>query len=583
MTEIRRKRRRRKRRFQHEDFVPTIDPVAVRAWLNSLVARWTVPAICLFLVVALMLVYGQLLTHEFINLGDRMTVEENPVVTSGLKASSISHVFFHIDEEGCGFYAPITMISHMADWQLHNGFYDHWAGGHLLTNLLLHGATVLMLFLTLRVITGAIWRSAFVATLFAIHPLQVESVSWVSERNDVLCGFFLMLTVSAYVRYVYRPWSLLRYLTVVVLFVLGLLSKPALAGLPFVLMLLDYWPLSRYTQPVAANDAGPYWQRNPTVFLRLLGEKIPLFGISFVAYVLTLVAQRKIVNSLDVFSFAHKIHNALVSYVTYVGRTFHPVGLTVFYPQSADSKLFLEVFLALFILVVVTAAVFFLRKNRPYLLVGWFWYLGMLAPAIGWGEGGLYAGADRFVYLPPIGLSFMIAWGAWDLSPLLPRRAWIAGTAMVVSTALMMKMAHIQCRYWYDGESLWNHALECTKDNYIAHNNLGIALVEKGSMDEGIASHEKALDLRPDYAEAHDDLGNALMQKGSLDEAIAHYQKALDIRPNFPEAYIDISTALVASGRLDDAIASYKKALEIRPDYAKANYNLGNVYIQKQD
>ena len=583
MSRIPRKRKRVIRRTYHEEEIPYVDTVAVKGQLTSFLARCTVPGICLFLVVAMAMVFAQVLDHEFIDLGDKAAVYENPVVTSvtsGLKPGIIPYIFTHSDS---GFYTPLTMISHMVDWRLNNQLDDRSASGHHLMNLLLHGTTVILLFLTLRVVTGAIWRSAFVATLFAIHPLQVESVAWVTERNDVLCGLFFILAIGAYVRYVYRPWSIVRYLVVMALFILGLLSKPAMAALPFVLLLLDYWPLSRYTQPVLANEGGASRRDFPSVFLRLLKEKIPFFLLSFLACLETHHAQGKIKTSLDTIRFPSQINNALVACIGYICRTFYPRGLTVFYPQAPEPKAFFAVCFTLVLLAAISAVVFMLRGKCPYLPTGWFWFLGVLAPAIAWGSGGVYAGADRYAYLALPGLYFIIAWGGWDLCGLLPGRAWIAGAAMAVTVAAMIAHARTQCSHWQDGESLWTHALESTTDNYVAYDNLGKALVEKGRMDDGIDCYRKALNIRPNYAEAHDDLGVALLQEGNLDDAITHYKKALEIRPAYAEACIDLGEALVEKGRPDDAISYYEKALEIRPDYADAHYNLGMAFIQKGD
>ena len=587
MRETRRRRRRLRRRRYHEDVIPRVDPVAVKARLSASMARWTVPGICLFLVAAVALVYGQVLDHHFIDLGDKTTVYGNPLVTSvtsGLRPSVIRQIFRHVDHDTCGFYTPLTMISHMVDWRLYNQLDDKSASGHHLMNVLLHGATAILLFLTLRLITGAIWRSAFTAALFAIHPLQVESVAWVAERGNVLCGLFFILAIGAYVRYVYRPWSLMRYFVVLALFIAGLLSQPAMVALPFVLLLLDYWPLSRYTRPVFSNKDGAYRRNFAIVFFRLLTEKIPFFAISLLAYLATLHAQKKIDSSLDTLSLPSKINNALVSCFTYIGRTFYPRSLTVFYPKFAEPRHLFEMRFAFIMLAFISMVAFVLRKKRPYLIVGWFWFLGMLAPAIGWGEGGVFAGADRYSYLPLIGLYFIIAWGSWDLCVLLPRRTWIAAGAVSIAMVALIARARSQCAYWQDGISLWTHALDVTSDNYIAHDNLARTLVEeKGSMDDAIAHYGKALAIRPNYAEAHGDLAIALLQKGKLDDAIIQYQYALEIRPNYAETNMDMGEALVEKGNLDEAMFFYRRAVSIRPGYADAHYNLGVAYTQKGD
>lgn len=584
MPQIRRIRKRKPKLPRHlDDDLPVIDAAAVKAQLSSLVARWTVYGICLGLVFAVAFVYLQVVSHSFIALGDKAWVYGNPLVTSGLNPGAIARVFnpLKVDHDTCGFYSPLTMVSHMVDWVFSNQLDDKAAGNHHLVNMLLHGISVILLFLTLRLVTGAIWRSAFVAGLFAIHPLQVESVAWVSQRGDVLCGLFFILAIGAYIRYVYRPWSVVRYGTVLLFFALGLLSQPAMVAFPIVLLLLDYWPLSRYSQPVSANARGPFRQDFPSVFLRLLTEKIPFFALSFATYMATLNAQRHVESSLDTVSFPQQVSNALYSCLTYLRRTFYPRGLTVFYTQGSAPKLFVEMLLAFALVLLVSAAAFFLRKKLPYLAVGWFWFLAMLAPSVGWGEGGLFAGSDHFGYLPLLGIYFIIAWGSWDLCRFLPKRGWFATAGMILILGALMVAARIQCSRWYNGISLWSYALQVNPGNYMAHDNLGNALVENGDTAHALDYYTKALSLNPNYAEAEDDFGMVLVQRGKPGDAIPHYLRALNIRPHYAEACIDLGEALVEKGAYDDAITAYKKALEIRPGYADAHYNLGLVYAHK--
>ncbi|HWB59860.1 MAG TPA: tetratricopeptide repeat protein, partial [Chthoniobacteraceae bacterium] len=359
--------------------------------------------------------------------------------------------------------------------------------------------------------------------------------------------------------------------------------KPALIGFPFLLLLLDYWPLSRYNRPVSTDANGHYRQDFPSVFVRMVTEKIPFFAASFVMFAITVHAQSKIENSLDNFSFPVQVNHALVSSLAYIMRVFWPVKLTVFYPQAAESGLFVIVAFAFLLLGAISAAAFFNLKKFPWFFVGWFWFLGMLAPAIGWGAGGLYTGGDRFVYLASIGLYLIVIWGGWDLLSLLPKRRWIASLSMIAAISALTVCARIQCSYWNDGESLWTHALDVTKGNYLAYDNLANALVEKGDFEGALNDYNKALALRPNYAEAEDDFGVALDQKGKLQDAVNHYQKALGIRPDYPEAYIDLGEAFVESGRqdgLDIAIGVYQKALQYRQNYADAHYNLGKAYTQ---
>jgi tetratricopeptide (TPR) repeat protein len=449
-----------------------------------------------------------------------------------------------------------------------------------LTNVLLHTASVILLFLVLRRMTGALWRSALVAAVFAIHPLRVESVAWVAERKDVLSGLFFMLTLWAYVRYVRRPFSLACYLRVVFLFMLGLLSKPTVVTLPFVLLLLDYWPLNRFTPPTLATAVTGNGDslKNHFVPWRLILEKIPLLALTGAACVATMVVQKDIIAPVPL---ALRIGNAVVSYVVYLRQMVCPVGLAVLYPYPRNDLPGWEITLAFILLTAVSAGVFLWRQKHPYLLTGWLWYLGMLVPAIGLVQSGWRAHADRYTYLSQIGLYFALTWAAAELCVgWRHRRVVLGGLATVILAALIF-CARAQTSYWRNSELLWTHTLACTSDNDIAHNNLGYALLQKGGVDEAIVHFQKALQINPDYAEAHNNLGNALLQKGQVDEAIAQYQKTLQIKPERAEVHNNLGYALLQKGSVDEAIVHFQKALHINPDFAKAHYNLGNALLQK--
>ena len=563
--------------------------------------RWTVPGVCIFLAAIIWVVFGQTLGHEFVNYDDDFYVYENPAVTQGLTLQGIIWAFTHVH---CSNWHPLTWVSHMLDCQ----FYGLSPGGHHLTNILLHTATAILLFLILRQMTGALWRSAFVAAVFAIHPLRVESVAWVAERKDVLSGLFFMLTIGAYVRYAQRrsrvePSSLrsaasgsrepgaqavsaldprlsaLDYCLVLLFFALGLMCKPMLVTLPLVLVLLDYWPLNRLRADAATEPV--FRLAGRLVPRRLVFEKLPLLGLAVASCAVTIFAQTKSILPFENMSLSLRVGNALISCVAYLGQMFWPSGLAVLYPFTAGGVGVSEVVLSLVLLAGISTGVFILRRRRPCFLTGWLWYLIMLAPVIGIVQVGAQARADRYTYLPQIGLYLLLTWAAADLcAGWRHRRVVLGGGSMIILMALIF-CARAQTAYWRNSESLWTHTLACTSDNFIGHNNLGIALLKTGNVDEAMVHYQKALEINPDFAEAHNNLGNFLFQKGSVDEAMVHYQKALEINPDYAEAHYNLGYALLKMGNVDEAIAHLQKALQINPDYAEAHNNLGVILLQK--
>jgi tetratricopeptide (TPR) repeat protein len=572
--------------------------------------RWTVPGVCIFLAAIIWVVFGQTLGHEFVNYDDDFYVYENPAVTQGLTLQGIIWAFTHVH---CSNWHPLTWVSHMLDCQ----FYGLSPGGHHLTNILLHTATAILLFLILRQMTGALWRSAFVAAVFAIHPLRVESVAWVAERKDVLSGLFFMLTIGAYVRYARcmtgDKWQATRtaasdrapgpsrvtrlpaealakaghpslfYCLVLLFFALGLMCKPMLVTLPLVLLLLDYWPLGRVTGGewrVTGEKKGKPSTLNPQLSTLLL-EKLPLLGLAAASCAVTIFAQTKSILPFENMSLSLRVGNALISCVAYLGQMFWPSGLAVLYPFTAGGVGVSAVVLSLVLLAGISTGVFILRRRRPYLLTGWLWYLIMLAPVIGIVQVGAQARADRYTYLPQIGLYLLLTWAAADLcAGWRHRRVVLGGGSTIILMALIF-CARVQTAYWRNSESLWTHTLACTSDNFIGHNNLGIALLKTGNVDEAMVHYQMALEIKPDFAEAHNNLGNFLFQKGSVDEAIVHYQMALEINPDYAEAHYNLGNALLKMGNVDEAIAHLQKALQINPDYAEAHNNLGYALIQK--
>ncbi len=522
--------------------------------------RPMVLGICIFLVAITWLVFGQTLGHEFVNYDDNFYITDNPAVLRGLSVKGIVWAFTHNVNAN---WTPLTVISHMLDCQL----YGTKAGWHHLTNVLLHITSVIALFLVLKGMTAALWRSAFVAAVFAIHPLHVESVAWIAERRDVLSGLLFMLTLGAYASYVRQPRSMGRYLLVALMLALALMSKPMVVTLPFVLLLLDYWPLKRFAQP--GGRLIPWG---------LIVEKIPLLALSGAACVATFFAQKEVIEPLPLYS---RIGNALVSYVAYLGQMIYPAGLAVYYPHPGSSLPLWKIVAAVILLLVISSGAIASRRKHPWFLVGWLWYLGMLVPAIGLIQSGLRARADRYTYLPQIGLYLLLTWAVADLSlGWRHRRRVLGGLSMVILVALML-CARRQTSWWRNSETLWTHALACTSENDLAHGNLGEALLQRGEVDEAIVHYQRALQLKPDDAHDHSNLGSALLQKGNVNEAILHFQKALQLKPGDAEIHNNLGCALLQKGSVDEAILHFQKTLQLKPDDADAHHSLGCAFLQK--
>jgi tetratricopeptide (TPR) repeat protein len=531
--------------------------------------------VCLGLVAVTWAVFGQTLAHDFVNFDDHVYVYENPLVVRGLSTEGIIGAFTHTHARN---WHPLTTVSHMLDCQL----YGLNAGGHHLTNVILHTISVLLLFLVLKPMTGALWQSAFVAVLFAIHPLHVESVAWIAERKDVLSAVFFMLTLAAYARYA-QALSPARYLLVALLFACGLMSKPMLVTLPFVLLLLDYWPLGRIRG-----------QKSEVVsrLRRLVTEKIPLFALSALSCIATLLMQRQGPSAIDQLPFLWRLNNTFVSYVTYIWQMLLPVRLAVFYPHPNSRLPLVEVTVAIAFLVAVSLLAIYLRRTKPYLVTGWFWYLGMLVPVIGLVQVGEQAHADRYTYLPQIGLYIMTAWTVGDLLLKSTPRVHhaLVGVAAALAIVSLGGRAFGQASYWKNSEMLWNHTLTVTGENDVAHNNLGFLFLRRGELDKAISEFQAALNIRSRNTETHyslgaaliqNNLGNALARKQLWDEAIDHLQEAVRLRPDYADAYFNLGSVLFQQGRIDQAIAQWQKALAIRPRDAEAHRNVASA-LRKQ-
>jgi tetratricopeptide (TPR) repeat protein len=527
------------------------------------------------LVVAIIVIYVPIIHFDFVGYDDELYVTQNSHVQKGFTPESLKWAFttFH-----SGNWHPLTWLSHMLDCEL----YGLSSAGHHWTNVEFHIANTLLLFFILFKMTGVFWRSAFVAAFFALHPLHVESVAWVSERKDVLSTFFGLLMIFAYYRYVKMP-CLKNYLLVIIFLSLGLMAKPMIVTFPFVLLLLDFWPLKRfhYKNNYFLQSERTNYYGSKGIF-RLILEKIPLFIPVVISCILTFLAQKSegAVKALEALSLKTRISNAFVSYVSYVSKAIWPSKLGIFYPHPENALSAWTIIGA--VLLIAVAVLLSLRtlKKYPYIAVGLFWYLGTLVPAIGLVQVGAQAMADRYTYIPLIGIFIIVAWGVSDLC-----KKWQYGknflgvSAMIILSALAWKTFH-QLSHWKNSITLFENAVRVTENNYLAHNNLGTAY-GRVDLDAAIYNYKAALKIKRDYVVAHYNLGNVLAKKGNIDEAIVHYQEAVRIKPDYAKAHNNLGTALYIKKDYEGAVSYFAKALKINPQDAGAHNNLANVlFIQ---
>jgi len=514
--------------------------------------------LALALAALIALVYAPVRHYGFVDLDDPQYVSENPFVANGLTWTGVKWAFTSIH---ASYWLPVIWLSHMLDVQL----YGLNAGGHHITNVILHAANSILLFVVLHRTTGAFGRSAFVAALFAIHPLHVESVVWVTERKDVLSTLFLLLTVWTYVEYVRQP-SRSRYVMALVFFLLGLMSKAMLVTLPFMLLLLDVWPLGRLA---IAN-----WRLSPAqraTLFRLVREKLPFFALAILSAIATYVTQQTTgaVAGTSRIPVAFRVANAMISYATYIVAMLWPSRLALFYPYPLRLSPW---FVAASVVGLMATSVLVFRGARraPYLAVGWLWYLGSLVPVIGFIQAGDQARADRFTYVPLIGLFIMIAWGARDLI----KRPRVLEASGVLVVLLLSVVARTQVGYWRTNTELWEHALSVADESYVAHTNLGLALYADGKADQSIAEFRAALRIRPDFAEADNDLGVALANQGDRDGAIQAFLNAVAAKPTQAPSHFNAAVLLALKGDTAAAVTHLERALQIDPNYADARAEL---------
>jgi Tfp pilus assembly protein PilF len=534
----------------------------------------------LFLAAITLAVYWPVQNHDFVNFDDDIYVIENSNIHKGLTTHSVVWAFSFKDKEGT-YWQPITWLSHSLDCQL----YELQPGKHHLTSLVIHLANSILLFIIFKWMTRVFWRSLLLATLFAIHPINVDSVAWVAERKNVLSTFFWMLTMLCYVYYVKKP-GLYKYLLTLLMYVLGLLTKPMLVTLPFVLLLLDYWPLKRFLYGQASRNGTGVPNKTAisglkiTPPFRLILEKIPFLALSVLSIILSSLSMQEKVYSSTGVPLDLRIANALVSYVKYICNMFWPEGLTVFYPFPQMVPIW-EVLGALFFL--VFASFFAIRtiKKAPYFIIGWLWFLGTFVPVLGLVQVGLWpAMADRFAYVPLIGLFIILVWGVPQICQNLSHhKIWIP-TSVSLLVLVLIILTWKQVGYWRNSITLFEHNLKYTKNNYTAHNNLGNALNKQNRTQEAIQHYSKALQIKPDHFEAHNNLGNALNKQNRTQEAIQHYLKALQLKPDFAKAHNNLGNTLSNKGRIQEAINHYLQALRINPDDGEVQNNLGVAFCR---
>jgi len=571
--------------------------------------KWMPVLICLALAVLTVAAFIPIKDSGFISLDDDIYVYENTYIQSGLNANSIKQAFSS-ELAKVGHWHPLTWLSLMLDHQI----FGLNPSGYHLVNLLFHVVNTLLLFLILRRMTKSLWPSAFVAALFAIHPLHVESVAWITERKDVLSTFFWMLTLGAYSYYVeHRGFR--RYVFVLLFFTLGLLSKPMLVTLPFVLLLLDYWPLGRFSEfkpiravqteilksavsgrqkkksrkkvtekgvirgvPEVRKPATPESPFKWTLIYPLLLEKVPLFALAILSSIAAFLAAHSAgaVHTKDI-PLGVRIGNASISYVAYIGKMILPINLAVFYPHPNMLVLW-QVLGAAFLLIVITAAVIRLFRDVPYLITGWFWYLGTLVPVIGIVQAGSQAMADRYTYIPLIGLFIVVAWGVEEIL----RRWGHRQELFVIVSALCILCLSIltwrQGEYWENSSTLFDHTLKVTENNWFIHNSRGSMYNKSGNYNQAIDDYNRAIAYKPDYADAYNNRGNAYSKLDNYSQAIEDYNKTIAFKPDYAEAYNNRGSVYHRRGEYAEAIDDYCKAIQIKPDDATFYINRSIAY-----
>ncbi|MCE5340605.1 MAG: tetratricopeptide repeat protein [Planctomycetaceae bacterium] len=518
-----------------------------------------VVSIYLALIAITLAVFWQTRNFDFVTYDDGDYVYENDYVLIGLTPDNVVWAFTTGESAN---WHPLTWLSLMADVEL----FGPRPGPMHLVNLLFHIANTLLLFALIKRFTGSLWPSAFVAAAFAIHPMHVESVAWISERKDVLSCLLFLLTLTAYANYVNRP-SALRYIAIIIIYILGLMAKPMLVTVPFVLMLLDYWPLDRVR-----------WQKSD---LKLILEKIPFFAFAFASGITTFLVQQNggAVADIEQVALGSRIANAFVSYITYIEKMFWPTNLAVFYPLQTDISFYQTAVCILLFATIFFTVLWFGRKHK-YLITGWLWFVITLIPVIGIVQVGLQACADRYTYIPYIGLFIMFTFSAKEY---IAQRPKLKNVAVVLAAAVLIALGtitHKQTGYWSNGITLFSQTLNVTKENYVAYNCLGVAYDRVDRLDNAINAYQQAIKINPDYCTAYYNLGITYRTLGRFEEAVAANELAIKIKPNYPQAYNNLGISLGKLGRFQEAANAYQQSIRLKPNYADAYCNFGNIYLK---
>jgi protein O-mannosyl-transferase len=518
--------------------------------------------IYIVLTIVTLAVYWQVNQYDFVIIDDPMYITENHHIQSGFTVEGLAWAF---GIRSAAFWHPLTWLSFILDYQL----YGLNAGGYHITNIILHIMSVMLLFWLFIRMTGTIWPGAFVAAFFALHPLHVESVAWVTERKDVLCAFFWMLTLCLYVYYTEKP-LIKKYLFVLLSFVLALMSKSMAVTLPAVMILIDYWPLSRFQNRLESKKGD--------LFLWQLKEKTPFFLLSVIFSIITFNAQKGLSVDYPAFTLNSRIANAMVSFVVYPGKLLWPYDMTFFYPFTNQYPVW-QIVATVVIIVFISITVIVMAEKAPPLFVGWLWYVVTIAPVIGIIQVSSQAMADRYIYLPSIGISIMMAWGV----PLLFRnkniRQKILFPVAIAFLAVLALVTWKQCGYWKNSFELLNHALQIRNDVFIVHDCLGLALSAEGKNQEAIDHFNQALRLKPDYANAFCNRGIAYIHSGQYKDAIQDLNEAIRLKPNHISAYYNRAVGYSQIGRYDLAVRDYSESLHLKSDYADAYNNRGAIYL----
>lgn len=552
---------------------PTLHDSPANTMTNSAQNKAQCITICIVLVALIVIVFGPLAKYDFVNVDDDLYTYKNRIVKEGLTPGGVAWAFQAIYDAN---WFPLTWISYMVDVEI----FGTGPGGHHAMNVLIHTLSTLLLFLVLRGMTGATWPSAMVAALFGVHPLHVESVAWISERKDVLSAFFWMLTLWAYWGYARSP-GLARYVGVLLVYVLGLMSKSMVVTLPLVLLLLDYWPLRRVQTRVSVSQ-GAGINTAPATVKRLVLEKLPLLGLAITVCIVTFYGQARdgAVGTLEAYPVWTRVGNAVVAYASYLAKMFWPVKLAAFYPHPGAPPVW-KFSAALVVLAAVSLAVLVAARRHPYGIVGWLWYLGTLVPVIGLVQVGNQSMADRYTYLPLVGVFIVIAWAGAELASSRPYAKTLLASAGVAAIVALTATASAQVKHWRNSETLLLHAVAVTEQTWLAHNNLGNVYLREKRIDKAQEHYREALKIKPDYVNALSNMGISLYEQGKYDASISYYKKALGFQPFRLDVHANIAAAYSRSSQFDEAIMHYRRVLEHHPENEWAHYDIANVFVSK--